>query len=49
VNNVCFPSGTALFGDTLTIYYGAADEQIARASLSLSELLAELTTNSTKK
>ena len=44
VNNVVFPTGTALFGDTLYIYYGAADEQIACASLSLSALLAELLT-----
>jgi len=29
VNNVVFPTGTSLFGDTLYIYYGAADEQIA--------------------
>jgi len=42
VNNVCFPTGTALFGDTLYIYYGAADERIACASLSLSELVSEL-------
>jgi beta-1,2-mannobiose phosphorylase / 1,2-beta-oligomannan phosphorylase len=42
VNNVCFPTGTALFGDTLYIYYGAADEQIACASVSLSALIAEL-------
>lgn len=42
VNNVCFPTGTALIDDTLYIYYGAADEQIAVASVSLSELLAEL-------
>lgn len=45
VNNVCFPTGTSLFGDTLYIYYGAADEQIACASLSLSALLAELMLN----
>lgn len=45
VNNVCFPTGTALFGDTLYIYYGAADEQIACASVSLSALLAELMLN----
>ncbi len=45
VNNVCFPCGTALFGDTLYIYYGAADKQIAYASLSLSELIAELKLN----
>lgn len=45
VNNVCFPTGTALFDDTLYIYYGAADERIAVASLSLSALLAELLLN----
>jgi predicted GH43/DUF377 family glycosyl hydrolase len=44
VNNVVFPSGTALFGNTLFIYYGAADTQIACASVSLSALLAELLT-----
>jgi len=42
VNNVCFPTGAALFGDTLYIYYGAADERIACASISLAALLAEL-------
>jgi beta-1,2-mannobiose phosphorylase / 1,2-beta-oligomannan phosphorylase len=42
VNNVCFPTGTALFNDTLYIYYGAADERIACASVSLSALLATL-------
>lgn len=42
VNNVVFPTGTALFGDTLYIYYGAADERIACASLSLSGLMEEL-------
>jgi beta-1,2-mannobiose phosphorylase / 1,2-beta-oligomannan phosphorylase len=42
VNNVCFPTGTALFDDTLYIYYGAADERIATVSLSLSALLEEL-------
>jgi beta-1,2-mannobiose phosphorylase / 1,2-beta-oligomannan phosphorylase len=45
VNNVCFPTGVLLIGDTLYIYYGAADEQIACAHLSLSELLKELTLN----
>jgi len=44
VNNVVFPTGTALFGDTLYIYYGASDERIACASLSLSALLEELLT-----
>ncbi len=45
VNNVCFPTGTALFGDDLYIYYGAADDTIACASVSLSELLHELSLN----
>ena len=45
VNNVCFPTGTILENDTLYIYYGAADERIAVASLSLNELLAELALN----
>jgi beta-1,2-mannobiose phosphorylase / 1,2-beta-oligomannan phosphorylase len=42
VNNVCFPTGSILEGDKLFIYYGAADEQIACASLSITELLKEL-------
>jgi len=45
VNNVCFPTGAVLIEDTLYIYYGAADEHIACASLSLSELLKELVLN----
>ncbi len=45
VNNVCFPTGTALFKDTLYIYYGAADEQIGCVSVSLSALIAELLLN----
>ena len=48
VNNVVFPTGTALFGDTLYIYYGAADSHIACASLSLPELLTELLLNTIK-
>jgi predicted GH43/DUF377 family glycosyl hydrolase len=42
VDNVCFPTGTALFGDTLFIYYGAADSYIACASLKLTALVDEL-------
>lgn len=42
VNNVCFPTGTITVNDTIYIYYGAADEQIAVASVSLSGLLTEL-------
>lgn len=45
VNNVCFPTGAILEGDDLYIYYGAADERIAVASLSLNELLGELKLN----
>jgi beta-1,2-mannobiose phosphorylase / 1,2-beta-oligomannan phosphorylase len=48
VNFVCFPTGTVLKGDTLYIYYGAADEGIACASVSLSVLLAELLANKIK-
>ena len=42
VNRVCFPTGTAIFDDTLYIYYGAADEGIACASVSLKALVNEL-------
>lgn len=42
VNNVVFPSGTALFGDTLYVYYGGADKLIGVASMSLKELTEEL-------
>jgi predicted GH43/DUF377 family glycosyl hydrolase len=45
VDNVCFPTGSALFGDTLYIYYGAADNQIACASMSLKALLKKLLLN----
>ena len=44
VNNVVFPTGTALFGNTLFIYYGAADTVIACASVNFSGLVAELLT-----
>ena len=42
---MCFPTGAIVELDTLYIYYGAADERIAIASMSLSELLAELLLN----
>ena len=42
IDNVVFPTGTAIFGDKLYIYYGAADKRIAVASVSLSKLLDEL-------
>lgn len=45
VSNVVFPTGTALFGDELYIYYGAADTRIGACSVSLTELLSELKRN----
>ncbi len=42
VNNVVFPTGTAIFDDRLYIYYGAADKRIAAVSLNVHELLDEL-------
>jgi beta-1,2-mannobiose phosphorylase / 1,2-beta-oligomannan phosphorylase len=45
VNNVCFPTGAIVIDDKLYIYYGAADEQIACATMSLTELLNELILN----
>ncbi|MDH3382299.1 MAG: pesticidal protein Cry7Aa [Flavobacteriaceae bacterium] len=36
------PSGTAIFGDDLYIYYGASEKYVALAKLSLNELLIEL-------
>ena len=43
VNNVCFPTGAVVIEDVLYIYYGAADERIACATMSLTNLLNELT------
>ena len=48
VNNVVFPTGTSIFGDTLFIYYGAADTHIACASVNLPALVAELLTFTVK-
>ncbi len=45
VNNVCFPTGAIEHDGTLYIYYGAADEQIACASVNLQSLLSELLIN----
>jgi predicted GH43/DUF377 family glycosyl hydrolase len=42
VNNVVFPTGTVIFGDTLYIYYGAADSVIAVASVKINDLISEL-------
>ncbi len=45
VNNVCFPTGTAVFENDLYIYYGAADSNIAVARVNMPELINELMTN----
>jgi len=42
VNNVVFPTGTAVFGQDLYIYYGASDDKIAVAKVNLKELLNKL-------
>jgi predicted GH43/DUF377 family glycosyl hydrolase len=42
VNNVVFPTGTAMFDERLYIYYGAADAKIAVASLNFNDLVTEL-------
>ena len=42
VSNIVFPTGHALFGDDLYIYYGVADRHIAVAKLNITELLLEL-------
>lgn len=48
VNSVVFPTGTAIFGEKLYIYYGAADTYIGVASVNLDELLDELLKNKIK-
>ncbi len=42
VNNVVFPTGTAIFGNELYIYYGAADSYVAAVSLDINLLVNEL-------
>jgi len=42
VNNVCFPTGAVVMDDILYIYYGAADERIACASVNIHLLINEL-------
>lgn len=48
VNNVVFPTGTALFDERLYIYYGAADKRIACVSVNLKDLITELVNYSKK-
>lgn len=42
VSNVVFPTGTAIFGKDLYIYYGASDDKIAVAKVNLNELIKKL-------
>jgi predicted GH43/DUF377 family glycosyl hydrolase len=42
--NVIFPVSALLMNDRLTIYYGAADQSIGVAELSLNELIAQILT-----
>jgi len=49
VDNVVFPTGTAIFNRRLYIYYGASDTYIAVASVGLKELVKELLKHKEKK
>ena len=42
VNDVVFPTGTAIFKDDLYIYYGAADNRIAAAKVNIKKLVKKL-------
>lgn len=42
--NVVFTNGHVVEGDTITMYYGASDEVICGASLSVNQILSELLT-----
>lgn len=42
VSNIVFPTGVRIDGDTLHLYYGAADTVCASATLSLSDLLSTM-------
>ncbi len=45
VNNIIFPSGAIVKDELLYIYYGAADERVAVASIPMSSLLEALLNN----
>ena len=45
VNNVVFPTGTAIFGNKLYIYYGGADKRIGAVSVNINNLVDELINN----
>jgi predicted GH43/DUF377 family glycosyl hydrolase len=50
VNDVVFPCGQTIAadGDTINMYYGAADSSVALATGSISSLLSWLDTNSSQ-
>ena len=48
VSNVVFPTGHAIFGNQLYIYYGAADTRIAVARVNFNGLIKELLKNRVK-
>lgn len=49
VKNIVFPTGVTLRGDTLSVYYGAADTTTCLATGSLKTLLKELLTKETTR
>jgi predicted GH43/DUF377 family glycosyl hydrolase len=49
VDHVVFPTGTAVFGKKLYIYYGAADKRIAVASVNLDALVDEMLKNGERR
>jgi len=46
VSNIVFPTGACVSGDTVHLYYGAADTFCAKATFSLSHLLSSLVQDS---
>ena len=48
VNNVVFPTGTAVFGEDLYIYYGASDDKIAVVKTNINGLIKKLKNTSQK-
>jgi len=49
VNNVVFPCGQVVKGDTIILYYGGADKVVCGATLSITKILDYLNRSLTKK
>jgi len=49
VNNVVFPCGQVVKGDTIILYYGGADEVVCGATISIQKLLSYLKRSAGKK